>query len=219
MILLVDNYDSFVHNLARYFELLGQTTRVVRNDQVDTDWIDARDVDALIFSPGPCAPDQAGNSLKLLNAYIGRLPILGVCLGHQAIVQSLGGNIVRSEQPVHGRTSRIRHDEKQEFEGLPNPLEVARYHSLIAEPSSLPKSLTVSSTTEDGTIMSIRHREFPVVGWQFHPESILTPDGFSMLAAFLKLASLPVTQLPAFEHELPGKDDKPNEQWPSGVSF
>jgi len=220
MILLIDNYDSFAHNLARYFELMGQSVRVVRNNAVDIESIST--FDALVVSPGPCAPDQAGQTLAALRAAIGSVPVLGVCLGHQAIVQVLGGTILPSGAPVHGRTSEVTHDGQLEFEGLANPLTVARYHSLIAHPPSMPKSLTVSATTEDGTIMAVRHCDFPVVGWQFHPESILTPAGFALLAGFLRLAEIEFDAAPSFANELPGnrtRNDETDGKWPSGVTF
>lgn len=218
MILIVDNYDSFVHNLARYFERLGQKTFVARNDAVDKAWMDTNQPRALVISPGPCGPSEAGNTLALLDEAIGNIPVLGVCLGHQAIIESLGGKIVKSGRPTHGRSSEIQHDEQQEFEGLPNPLTVARYHSLIAEPSTVPNCLQVSARTSDETIMAVRHRELPVFGWQFHPESILTEHGYALLSAFLRLAEFPVAALPDFDSELP-RDDVRDERWPSGVSF
>lgn len=219
MILLVDNYDSFVYNLARYFELLGHPTHVVRNDVVKVQTVHDPQVDALVISPGPCAPDQAGRTLELLDQAIGKIPVLGVCLGHQAIVQSLGGRVIPSGKPVHGRTSSIQHDGQHEFAGLPNPLQVARYHSLIAEPSSLPDSLIASAKTDDGTIMAVRHQSFPVVGWQFHPESILTESGFAMLAGFLKTSGIPAESIPEFANELPLPARPTDETWPKGVTF
>lgn len=203
MILLIDNYDSFVFNLARYFQRLGQPTHVVRNTAIDPADLPALKAGALVLSPGPCAPRQAGRSLELVRQSYRSLPILGVCLGHQTIAEALGGRIVRAAEPVHGRTSRIFHDGRGVFAGLPNPIIAARYHSLVVEEDSLPAELEVSARTEDGTIMAIRHREFPVIGLQFHPESILTEPGYALLAGFLRLAGLPVPDvLPSLADEL-----------------
>jgi len=204
MILLIDNYDSFAMNLARYFERLGQRTHVVRNTAIDAAGVRALAPDAMVLSPGPCAPRQAGSSLELVREFHTRLPILGVCLGHQTIAEALGGRIVRAAEPVHGRSSKIIHDGRGVFAGLPNPIVAGRYHSLVIEESSLPPALEISARTEDGTIMAIRHRALPVVGLQFHPESILTETGYPLLAAFLRLAGLPVpARLPAMGDELP----------------
>jgi anthranilate synthase/aminodeoxychorismate synthase-like glutamine amidotransferase len=202
-LLLIDNYDSFVFNLARYFERLGQQTHVVRNTAIDAAGVRAMAPDSLVLSPGPCAPRQAGCSLDLVRQLHAELPILGVCLGHQVIVEALGGRIVRAREPVHGRTSPIFHDGRGVFENLPNPLAATRYHSLVVDEASLPAVLKITARTEDGTIMAFQHRELPVVGLQFHPESILTEYGYPILAAFLRLARLPVpSTLPAIGNEL-----------------
>lgn len=190
MILLIDNYDSFVHNLARYFERLGHPTLVVRNDAIDVAGVQSLRPAAMVLSPGPCAPDQAGCSLDLVRALIDTTPMLGICLGHQTIVQSLGGQIVRAAEPVHGRGSLVSHDGQSVFVGLPSPLAVGRYHSLVADPCSLPASLLVTARTTDGTIMAVAHRSRPVVGLQFHPESILTEHGYDLLERFLALAGV-----------------------------
>ncbi len=219
MILLIDNYDSFAHNLARYFRLLGQPTDVVRNDKIPLTQFNPKAYDALVLSPGPQTPDQAGSALGLLDLALGQIPILGICLGHQTIVQSLGGRIVPADVPVHGRTSLIHHDHQAEFLGLPNPLPVARYHSLIADARSIPDTLVVSATTKDGTIMAVRHRELPVTGWQFHPESILTCHGFVLLAAFLRSAGLSVRDVPSIAQERPVPKSDNTRTWPQGVSF
>jgi anthranilate synthase/aminodeoxychorismate synthase-like glutamine amidotransferase len=197
VILLIDNYDSFVYNLARYIERLGQETRVVRNTAIDAAGVRALRPDALVLSPGPCAPRQAGCSLDLVRAFCGRLPILGVCLGHQTIAEALGGRVVRAAEPVHGRTSPIFHDGGGLFAGLPSPIAGCRYHSLVVEEASLPPCLEVSARTADGAVMALRHTRFPVVGLQFHPESILTDSGYPLLAGFLRLADL------AAPHALP----------------
>ena len=202
MILLVDNYDSFVFNLARYFERLGQETVVVRNDAVDVPGLRAMRPDAIVLSPGPCGPAEAGASLELVRELHGELPILGVCLGHQTIAAALGGRVVRAAEPMHGRGSKIFHEGRGIFSGLPNPFEAARYHSLVVEEVSLPDFLDVTARTADGVVMGIQHRDHPVVGVQFHPESILTDVGYPLLAAFLKLAGISTsTPTPGIDSE------------------
>ena len=210
MILLVDNYDSFVYNLARYFKRLGQATVVARNTAVDVAGVRALGPDAVVLSPGPCTPNEAGCSLAVVREFHTELPILGVCLGHQAIAAALGGRIVRAAEAVHGRTSPIRHDGRGIFAGLPNPIVGCRYHSLVVDEASLPDCLEVSARTEDGTVMALRHRELPVVGLQFHPESILTDNGYRLLAAFLRRAGLPAAApLPGIESERAGQECPP----------
>ncbi len=204
MILLIDNYDSFVHNLARYFQQLGQTTFVLRNDAVGVREVDAMRPEAIVLSPGPCTPNEAGCSLDIVRRFHQTIPILGVCLGHQAIAAALGAQIVRADEPMHGRTSEIFHDGLGVFEGLPNPLTACRYHSLVVEESSLPDCLEVSAKTADGTVMAVRHRNGPLIGVQFHPESILTTAGYSLLTSFLCLAGLSVPESP------PDSYDEPN---------
>jgi len=201
--LVIDNYDSFVFNLARYFQRLGQRTQVVRNTAIDVAGVRAMSPDGLVLSPGPCAPEQAGCLLSLVRELHGELPILGVCLGHQAIAQALGARIIRATEPVHGRTSRVFHEGSGVFAGLPNPIIATRYHSLVVDEGSLPPTLEITARTEDGTIMAIQHRELPMVGLQFHPESILTEHGYPILAAFLRIAGLPVArELPTIASEL-----------------
>jgi anthranilate synthase/aminodeoxychorismate synthase-like glutamine amidotransferase len=190
LILLIDNYDSFVFNLARYFQRLGQPTHVVRNDAIDAEGVRLLRPDALVLSPGPCAPQQAGCSMDLVRELHAELPILGVCLGHQTIAAALGGRVIRALQPMHGRTSQVFHDQQGIFAGLPNPLEACRYHSLVVEEQSLPKDLQVTAHTADGIVMALAHRSLPVVGVQFHPESILTQHGYPLLTGFLRLAGL-----------------------------
>ncbi|HVX60891.1 MAG TPA: aminodeoxychorismate/anthranilate synthase component II [Pirellulales bacterium] len=192
MILLIDNYDSFVFNLARYFERLGQPTVVVRNDAIGVAEVSAMRPDAIVLSPGPCAPQQAGCSLEVVRSLHGEVPMLGVCLGHQIIAEAFGARIVRSPEPVHGRTSQILHDDRGAFASLPNPLRVCRYHSLAVDEASLPDCLEITARTADGVIMGIEHRQWPVIGLQFHPESVLTDCGFELLAAFLRRAGLPL---------------------------
>ena len=196
MILLIDNYDSFVHNLARYFERLGHRTHVVRNTQIDVPRVRAMRPDCVVLSPGPCRPKDAGCSLDIVRELHSELPLLGVCLGHQAIAEALGGVVVRAPEPVHGRTSSVRHDGRGIFRGLPNPITACRYHSLVADEASLPDCLEVSARTDDGVVMGLRHRELPVVGLQFHPESILTGPGYALLGGFLRECGLSVGKVP-----------------------
>jgi anthranilate synthase/aminodeoxychorismate synthase-like glutamine amidotransferase len=186
VILLIDNYDSFVHNLARYFMRLGQTTHVVRNDAVDLAGIRQLRPAAIVLSPGPCTPKEAGCSVDVIQAFGAELPTLGVCLGHQAIGVAYGGRVVRAQQPMHGRTSLVRHRRSGLFRGIPSPLTACRYHSLVLDRESLPTCLDVTAWTDDGTVMGIAHREWPVFGVQFHPESILTEAGSELLANFLR---------------------------------
>ncbi|MEM7454819.1 MAG: aminodeoxychorismate/anthranilate synthase component II [Planctomycetota bacterium] len=190
MILVVDNFDSFVHNLARYFRQLGVETKTVRNDQVSIEDIRDMQPQAIVLSPGPCTPDEAGISLNVVTAFLETIPILGVCLGHQAIVQAMGGNILRSVSPVHGRSGSIIHDSSGVFEGLPTPMTVGRYHSLIADAKNVPGCLEVTATLDDGTVMAVRHNKHAVVGLQFHPESILTDHGYELISGFLRLAGI-----------------------------
>ena len=202
MIVLIDNYDSFVFNLARYFQRLGQETRVVRHDAIDVARVRALRPDAVVLSPGPCTPNEAGCSLEIVRNLQNELPILGICLGHQAIAAALGGRISRAQEAVHGRTSPVHHNGRGIFAGLPNPLVACRYHSLIVEEAGLPEALEVTAHTADGLVMAIAHRERPVVGLQFHPESILTEAGYPLLANFLRIAgiSLP-TRIPSIVEE------------------
>ncbi len=184
MILLIDNYDSFVHNLARYVRRLGFETRTVRNDCVTLDEIRGLRPEAIVISPGPCTPNEAGISLNVVRELAAEIPMLGVCLGHQAIAQAFGGDIIRAAEPVHGRTSSIFHDNSPLFVGISNPFSACRYHSLIARRESLPACLKVTAWTDDGTIMAIRHDSLPTIGIQFHPESVLTRDGVTLLKNF-----------------------------------
>ena len=186
MILLLDNYDSFVHNLARYVRRLGFATRTVRNDSVSFDEIRGLSPQAIIISPGPCTPNEAGISLEVVRKLAAEIPMLGVCLGHQAIVQAFGGEIVRAAEPVHGRTSLIHHDGSFLFAGISNPFSACRYHSLIARRESLPTCLKITAWTDDRTIMAVKHKSFPTVGIQFHPESVLTRDGMTLLENFFR---------------------------------
>jgi anthranilate synthase/aminodeoxychorismate synthase-like glutamine amidotransferase len=192
MILLIDNYDSFVYNLARYFQRLGQETHVVRNDAIDAAEVARLHPEAIVLSPGPCTPMEAGCSLDVVRRFSGEIPLLGICLGHQTIAAALGANVVRATEPVHGRTSELLHTGSGLFAGLPSPLTVARYHSLVVEEQSLPSNLLVTARTAQGVIMAIEHARWPVVGLQFHPESILTQHGYDLLATFLRRAEIRV---------------------------
>jgi para-aminobenzoate synthetase component II len=193
MLLLIDNYDSFVHNLARHFERLGQETRVVRNDAIDVDGVRALRPRAIVLSPGPCTPQESGASLEIVRELHREIPMLGVCLGHQAIAEALGGRVVRATLPVHGRASRMTHHGVGLFERIPSPLAVARYHSLVVEPSSLPKELRATAWTDDEVLMAFEHECYPIFGVQFHPESILTECGYELLANFLRLARIDIS--------------------------
>ncbi len=195
-LLLLDNYDSFVHNLARYFERLGQATCVVRNDAIDADEVRAMRPAAVVLSPGPCTPAKAGCSLDVVRTWHAELPMLGVCLGHQAIAEALGGRVVRADRPMHGQTSPVHHDGVGIFAGLPSPFAACRYHSLVVEPASLPTTLRPTAWTDDGVLMAFEHVELPVYGVQFHPEAILTTGGYRMLANFLHLAGLQTGAVP-----------------------
>lgn len=183
MILIVDNYDSFVHNVARYFEELGFRPKVVRNDAVEETDLDA---DAIVISPGPCTPREAGQSLDIVRRCSGKLPILGICLGHQVIGEAFGGKVVRARRPMHGESSEISHDGKELFDGVPDRFSAGRYHSLIVEIDSDDTPLEVTARSGEGEIMALRHRSHPTYGVQFHPESILTEHGYDLLRNFLK---------------------------------
>ena len=187
MILVIDNYDSFTYNLVQYLGELGQQVTVRRNDRITLPEIEALDPDHLVLSPGPCTPDEAGVSVDAVRRFSGRLPILGVCLGHQSIAQAYGGRIVRAPKPVHGKTSSIAHDGESIFNRLPNPFTATRYHSLIVEKETLPGCLEVTARSEDGLIMGLRHGSLLVFGVQFHPESILTEVGRQLLRNFVEL--------------------------------
>jgi anthranilate synthase/aminodeoxychorismate synthase-like glutamine amidotransferase len=190
MILVIDNYDSFTYNLVQYLGELGEAPEVFRNDAITVNEIASLAPEAIVISPGPCTPAEAGVSTPGIAALVGRVPILGVCLGHQCIGAALGAPVVRGRAPVHGKTSRIYHDGRTIFQGLPSPLVGTRYHSLVIDEAGLPESLEVSARTEDGVIMGVRHRAALVEGVQFHPESVLTEHGHALLKNFLGLARL-----------------------------
>jgi len=191
MLLMIDNYDSFTYNLVQYFGELGQEVVVYRNDEITLDQVRALAPDRICISPGPCAPDQAGISVDVLKTFGQDVPVLGVCLGHQAIGSAFGGRIVRAGRLMHGKTDLIAHDGKGVYAGLPQNFTVTRYHSLAIEPASLPDCLVVTSRSSDGEIMGVRHKMFPIEGVQFHPESILSEHGHALLENFLTL-SVPV---------------------------
>jgi anthranilate synthase/aminodeoxychorismate synthase-like glutamine amidotransferase len=192
MILLIDNYDSFVHNLARYLQRLGQETHVVRNDATTASEVHRLRPAAIVLSPGPCTPTEAGCSIEIVRELRGEFPILGVCLGHQAIAAALGGQIVPAPEPRHGRTSHIEHGGTYLFTALPSPLTVCRYHSLVVDEVTLPAELNVTARAEDGAIMALQHATQPLFGVQFHPEATLTHAGYQLLANFLNLAGCDV---------------------------
>jgi len=186
-LLLIDNYDSFTYNLVQAFLVLGAEVRVSRNDEISVDEALELDITHLCVSPGPGTPRNAGVSMDMIRAFTGRLPILGVCLGHQSIVEVFGGEVVRAPRLMHGKTSQVNHDGHTLFAGLPQPCEVGRYHSLIAAPESVPAELEVSASTPEGEIMGVRHRQFTIEGVQFHPESVLTPQGPQLMGNFLQM--------------------------------
>jgi len=188
-LLLIDNYDSFTYNLVQAFLVLGADVRVFRNDAIDIAAAQALAPTHLCVSPGPGTPYDAGISMDMIRAFAGRIPVLGVCLGHQSIVEVFGGKVVRAGRLMHGKTSPIHHDGRTLFVGLPQPCEVGRYHSLIAQPETLPASLEVTARTPEGEIMAVRHNEFVVEGVQFHPESVLTPDGPKLMENFLRFTA------------------------------
>ncbi len=185
MLLMIDNYDSFTYNLVQYLRELGEEVVVYRNDKISLAEIEALQPQRLVISPGPCTPNEAGVSVDAIRYFAGKLPILGVCLGHQSIGQAFGGRIVRAERLMHGKTSPIFHDNRELFEGLPNPFDATRYHSLLIERSSFPECLEITAWTNEGEIMGLRHHELAIWGMQFHPESILTVAGMDILRNFL----------------------------------
>ncbi|HEY5946572.1 MAG TPA: aminodeoxychorismate/anthranilate synthase component II [Kofleriaceae bacterium] len=187
-VLLIDNYDSFTYNLAQYLGELRASVQVERNDAIAVDAIAARKPDAIVISPGPCTPNEAGISMDVIRTYAGQIPILGVCLGHQCIGQVFGGRIVRAPRIMHGKTSKIFHDEKGLFAGVENPFVATRYHSLVIAPDSMPDALEITAKTWEDEIMGVRHKQHLVEGVQFHPESIMTTAGKALLANFLALA-------------------------------
>jgi anthranilate synthase/aminodeoxychorismate synthase-like glutamine amidotransferase len=188
-LLLIDNYDSFTYNLVQAFMVLGADVRVIRNDEITVEAAKQLDITHLCISPGPGTPRDAGVSMAMIRAFAGRLPIFGVCLGHQAITEAFGGEVVRAPRLMHGKTSFVKHDGKSVFEGLSQPCEVGRYHSLIAAPASIPAELEVSAITAEGEIMGLRHRRFTIEGVQFHPESVLTPQGPQLMGNFLRMTA------------------------------
>ena len=217
MILLIDNYDSFVHNLSRYFVELGQESRIVRNDAISLNEIKELSPTAIVISPGPCTPNEAGISLEVVKQFASSIPLLGVCLGHQVIAAAFGANILRAQLPVHGQTAFVHHTGQQLFAGLPQPLCATRYHSLVVDEETLPDNLQVTARLDDDTVMAIEHLEFSIVGVQFHPESVLTASGHQLLANFLKNCGIVSSEIPTGDFIEPStipswtKDD-----WPTG---
>jgi anthranilate synthase/aminodeoxychorismate synthase-like glutamine amidotransferase len=187
MLLMLDNYDSFTYNLVQYLGELGQDLKVYRNDKITIGGIEALKPERIVISPGPCTPKEAGISIDVIKHFAGKVPVLGVCLGHQSIGEAFGGDVIRAPYLMHGKTSMIQHDNRTIFKGLPNPFEATRYHSLIIKRETLPAALEISAWTDDGIIMGVRHKQFKVEGVQFHPESILTGAGKDLLRNFLKL--------------------------------
>ncbi|MBM83016.1 MAG: aminodeoxychorismate/anthranilate synthase component II [Planctomycetaceae bacterium] len=199
MIFLIDNYDSFVYNLARYFQELGLATEVARNDQVSVEDVITAKPKAVVLSPGPCTPREAGISCDLVKQIAGQVPLLGVCLGHQAIAAAFGASVIRAAEPMHGKTSTVQHNGQRILSGLPQPLTATRYHSLIVDEATLPKDLEATAHTDDRTLMAFQHRSWPVFGIQFHPESVLTAGGHRLLANFLIESGIEVGEIPAGE--------------------
>jgi anthranilate synthase/aminodeoxychorismate synthase-like glutamine amidotransferase len=187
VILVIDNYDSFTYNLVQYLGELGEVPKVWRNDKITIEEIEELAPERIVISPGPCTPNEAGISVDVARHFAGKVPMLGVCLGHQSIGQAFGGRIIRAERLMHGKTSMIEHDGLTVYKGLPSPFEATRYHSLVVERSTLPECLEISAETKEGEIMGLRHKEYQVEGVQFHPESILTSAGKDLLRNFLKL--------------------------------
>ncbi|ARK28471.1 aminodeoxychorismate/anthranilate synthase component II [Halalkalibacter krulwichiae] len=185
MILMIDNYDSFTYNLVQYLGEMGQELVVKRNDQITIEEIEQLNPDFLMISPGPCSPNEAGISLQAIEYFAGKLPIFGVCLGHQSIAQVFGGDVIRADRLMHGKTSDVTHNGETIFEGLSSPLTVTRYHSLIVKKETLPDSLVITAETDEGEIMALRHRDLPIEGVQFHPESIMTSEGKQLLRNFI----------------------------------
>lgn len=189
MLIIIDNYDSFTYNLVQYFGELGAELKVFRNDRVSLAELEAFRPEGLVISPGPCTPQESGISLEAVAYFSGKIPILGVCLGHQCIGAAFGGAVVRAPYPVHGKMSRIYHNGREIFQNIPQPFEAVRYHSLVIEGESLPQTLEVTATTADGLVMGVRHRQHPTYGVQFHPESVFTGVGQELLANFLRIVS------------------------------
>ncbi|MEK6577506.1 MAG: aminodeoxychorismate/anthranilate synthase component II [Nitrospirota bacterium] len=187
MILMIDNYDSFTYNLVQYLGELGQEIKVFRNDKITIEEIELLKPERIVISPGPCTPKEAGISIEVIRQFKGRMPILGVCLGHQSIGEAFGGDVVRAGRLMHGKTSMIYHDSKTIFKDIPNPFEATRYHSLIIKRETIPSCLIITAETKEGEIMGVRHKDLPIEGVQFHPESILTKAGMDLLRNFLKI--------------------------------
>jgi len=189
MLLMIDNYDSFTYNLVQYFLELGEEVKVIRNDKLTLDDIEELAPQRLVISPGPCTPKEAGISVAAITQFAGKIPLLGICLGHQAMTEAFGGEVVRADRLMHGKTSPVLHDGSELFKGISNPFTATRYHSLIAKRDSFPEELKITAWTEEGEIMALQHRDLPVWGVQFHPESILTTEGMVLLDNFLQMSA------------------------------
>ncbi len=189
MLFMIDNYDSFTYNLFQYFRMLGAEVEVARNDRVTIDYIEGLRPSAIVISPGPCRPEDAGVSIAAIHKFSGKIPILGICLGHQAIASAFGGSVVHAKRLMHGKVSTVTSDGRSIYSGISNPFQAMRYHSLAVAPGSLPECLEITAYSEDGEVMGIRHKEHLIEGVQFHPESIMTPVGKRLLKNFLKLAN------------------------------
>ena len=214
MVFVLDNYDSFTFNLVQYMGELGADVVVRRNDELTPEEVEALAPDRILLSPGPCTPQEAGISIDLIRHMAGKVPILGVCLGHQAIGAAFGGNVIRAPRLMHGKTSQVDHDGKTIFAGITTPMTCTRYHSLIVEEKGLPADLEISARTADGTIMGLRHRTFPVEGVQFHPESVLTSDGKRLIENFLNLESIASAQSCRSPQPLPPARNNPTRPLP-----
>lgn len=206
MILLVDHFDSFVYNQARYLQRLGVQTHVERCDVLTVERVLELRPAALVLSPGPCTPAETGATQEIVRTLMGTIPMLGICLGHQTLAECTGGSVIRAPQPCHGRSSLIIHDARRDFDGIPQQFPAARYHSLIVEESTLPSCWERTAHTNDGLLMAIRHRDLPMFGWQFHPESVLTSQGYSLLANFLRIAGLTTADASTMEPEIAGSN-------------
>ena len=202
MVLLIDHFDSFVHNQARYLQRMGIITHVQRCDEIDVSHVRELNPQAIVLSPGPCTPAETGATPDIVRQFLGEIPLLGICLGHQTLAAVTGGNVVRAAHPCHGRASRIRHDGQHDFRGVSQHFRAGRYHSLVVDELRLPSGWDATAHTSDGALMAMRHRETLACGWQFHPESVLTEQGYELFANFFRLAGIAIHAVPATESEI-----------------